>query len=181
MLSEGTTDSLKTYQQLLCSANNINDMFSIFYKFFYYKLVFPIEFCYSILYPLKVDLVNKTYKINNIILQNYEFKRLLIKYKIDTLFIGSGASPSTQLLEYFKIKKYCFLSKYLIKNKMILINRTKIKLKNLIISEEIINLKNIKKCYGILSTSTFYALLKKKSVFITDNEFLEGNFFINFF
>ena len=60
-------------------------------------------------------------------------------------------------------------------------NGSPIKLKNLVISEEILNLKNIKNCIGILSTSTFYALLKKKNVSIVDTEFLEGNFFYKLF
>ena len=49
------------------------------------------------------------------------------------------------------------------------------------INYKIINLKNVKNCIGILSTSTFYALLKKKNVSIVDTEFLEGNFFYKLF
>lgn len=180
LLSNGTVDCLKIYE-LILSSNRVIDLLKNLFKFFYYKLVFPVDFCSYVLFPLKVSLAKNTYKVDDIKLSNSKFKQILINKRIDTLFVGSGKYPNKKTLEYYKIKNYCYTSKYLIKKKIALVNGSPIKLKNLVISEEILNLKNIKNCIGILSTSTFYALLKKKNVSIVDTEFLEGNFFYKLF
>ena len=178
LISDGIIDALDLSKYVLIK---ITSIFSIYRLLSYFKLKNNIsDECFFTNYPLKTPHAKKTFPVSKTFLPDHKLIKLLKKNNINNLILGTREKVDpinlNKFITKYKIKNYCYYERG---KKKIIINNKIIKLKNILVAEEIINTNLIKFIHGTLSTTIFYAKVRKIKINLLLNKFRP--FFLYYF